>query len=69
MAKKFLSSTPISRAVAGSYDVRMAAPYVPKIKLCGITTLEDAEHAVALGVWAIGLNFWPRSARRCDPGT
>jgi phosphoribosylanthranilate isomerase len=47
----------------------MAAPFVPKIKLCGITTPEDAERAVALGVWAIGLNFWPRSARRCDPGT
>jgi phosphoribosylanthranilate isomerase len=46
----------------------MAAPIVPRTKLCGITTPEDAEHAVALGVWAIGLNFWPRSARRCDPG-
>jgi phosphoribosylanthranilate isomerase len=47
----------------------MASPDVPRIKVCGITTHEDAEHAVALGVWAIGLNFWPRSARRCDPGT
>jgi phosphoribosylanthranilate isomerase len=47
----------------------MAPPFVPRIKLCGITTREDAEHAAALGVWAIGLNFWPRSARRCDPDT
>jgi phosphoribosylanthranilate isomerase len=47
----------------------MAAPALPRIKLCGITRAEDAEHAVALGVWAIGLNFWPGSARRCDPGT
>jgi phosphoribosylanthranilate isomerase len=47
----------------------MASPNVPRIKVCGITTHEDAEHAVALGVWAIGLNFWPRSARRCDPDT
>ena len=47
----------------------MATPFVPRIKLCGITTREDAEHAVSLGVWAIGLNFWPRSARRCDLDT
>jgi phosphoribosylanthranilate isomerase len=47
----------------------MAVAYVPRIKICGITTHADAEHAVASGVWAIGLNFWPRSARRCDPGT
>jgi phosphoribosylanthranilate isomerase len=40
----------------------------PKIKFCGITSLEDAEHAVRAGAWAIGLNFWPRSPRRCDPG-
>ena len=37
----------------------------PKIKFCGITTLEDAERAVAAGAWAIGLIFWPRSPRRC----
>jgi phosphoribosylanthranilate isomerase len=47
----------------------MAGATAPKIKLCGITTLDDAELAAELGVWAIGLNFWPRSARRVDPGT
>jgi phosphoribosylanthranilate isomerase len=36
-----------------------------KVKFCGMTTLEDAELAVGLGAWAIGLNFWPRSPRRC----
>jgi phosphoribosylanthranilate isomerase len=46
----------------------MAVPIVPRIKLCGVTTLEDAEHAVAAGVWAIGLNFWARSPRRSEPG-
>jgi phosphoribosylanthranilate isomerase len=40
---------------------------VTKIKFCGITQLEDAELAVASGAWAIGLIFWPRSPRRCDP--
>ena len=38
-----------------------------KIKFCGITVLDDAELAVAAGAWAVGLIFWPRSPRRCDP--
>jgi phosphoribosylanthranilate isomerase len=41
------------------------AHFIPKIKFCGITTLEDAERAVAAGAWAIGLIFWPGSPRRC----
>jgi phosphoribosylanthranilate isomerase len=36
-----------------------------KIKFCGLTNLPDAERAVALGPWAIGLIFWPGSPRRC----
>jgi phosphoribosylanthranilate isomerase len=39
----------------------------PKIKFCGITTVADAERAVALDAWAIGLIFWPGSPRRCWP--
>ena len=46
----------------------MSPTTVPRIKICGLTTLDDAEHAAAAGVWAVGLNFWPRSVRRCDPG-
>jgi len=42
---------------------------VTKIKFCGMTVLDDAELAVAAGAWAIGLIFWPRSPRRCDPVT
>ena len=38
-----------------------------KIKFCGITRLDDAELAVGAGAWAIGLIFWPRSPRRCEP--
>ena len=38
---------------------------VTEVKFCGITTLDDARRAADLGVWAIGLNFWPRSPRRC----
>jgi phosphoribosylanthranilate isomerase len=35
------------------------------MKFCGITTIPDAEHAVRLGAWAIGLIFASRSSRRC----
>lgn len=37
-----------------------------RVKFCGITRLDDAEHAVRLGAWAIGLNHWEGSPRRCD---
>lgn len=37
-----------------------------KVKICGITRAEDARRAVELGAWAIGLIFWPQSARRCE---
>jgi phosphoribosylanthranilate isomerase len=39
-----------------------------RIKFCGITSLADAELAVSLGAWAIGLILWPGSKRACDPG-
>jgi phosphoribosylanthranilate isomerase len=41
---------------------------VTKIKFCGITSLDDAERAISLEAWAIGLIFWPPSPRYCDPG-
>lgn len=37
-----------------------------RVKICGLTTLADAEHCLALGVDALGLNFWAQSRRRCD---
>ena len=39
----------------------------PRIKFCGMTSLPDAELAVAAGAWAIGLIFWPGSPRACPP--
>jgi phosphoribosylanthranilate isomerase len=41
---------------------------VTRVKVCGITRLEDAELAVGLGAWALGFILWPRSPRACDPG-
>jgi phosphoribosylanthranilate isomerase len=38
-----------------------------KIKICGLTSLHDAELAASGGAWAVGLVFHPESPRRCDP--
>jgi phosphoribosylanthranilate isomerase len=43
------------------------ATEAPRIKLCGITTLDDARMALDVGVWAIGCILWPQSPRMCDP--
>jgi phosphoribosylanthranilate isomerase len=38
----------------------------PKVKICGVTQLKDAELAVELGAWAIGMVLYERSPRRCS---
>lgn len=40
-----------------------------RVKVCGLTRLDQALACADLGVDAIGLNFWPRSPRRCDDAT
>jgi phosphoribosylanthranilate isomerase len=42
-----------------------ASDSAPKFKICGITRAQDAELAVSLGAWAVGLVLWPGSPRRC----
>jgi phosphoribosylanthranilate isomerase len=37
-----------------------------KVKICGLTRLEDAELAVNSGAWAIGMVFHPESPRHVD---
>jgi phosphoribosylanthranilate isomerase len=39
---------------------------VTRVKVCGITRLEDAELAAELGAWAIGFVLWPQSPRAAD---
>ena len=37
------------------------------LKVCGITRIADAQHAVEHGATALGFVFWPRSPRRIEP--
>jgi phosphoribosylanthranilate isomerase len=39
----------------------------PRIKVCGITSRDDALLAVEAGAWAVGCILWPQSPRVCDP--
>lgn len=43
----------------------MTAQSAPRIKICGLTRLDDAELAVQAGAWALGVILWPGSPRRC----
>jgi phosphoribosylanthranilate isomerase len=40
-----------------------------RIKICGVTRLEDALAAARLGADALGFNFWPGSKRHLDAAT
>ncbi|MEV4418864.1 phosphoribosylanthranilate isomerase [Patulibacter sp. NPDC049589] len=64
---------PVRAAPVAPRDTVASAPEAPgpkavvrtRIKICGITNLEDAEFAVEAGAWAVGLILWRKSKRRC----
>jgi len=42
-------------------------PAFVSLKICGVTTLADASQLAAMGVDALGVNFWPSSKRYLAP--
>jgi phosphoribosylanthranilate isomerase len=52
---------------AGGFFDRAAARRDVRVKICGVTRLEDALLAARLGADALGFNFWPRSKRYVPP--
>jgi phosphoribosylanthranilate isomerase len=46
---------------------RFLDPTSVSLKICGVTTRADADQLVALGVDALGVNFWPKSKRYLAP--
>jgi phosphoribosylanthranilate isomerase len=38
-----------------------------RVKICGLTNVEDAEAAAEMGAWALGMIFAADSPRRCAP--
>jgi phosphoribosylanthranilate isomerase len=43
------------------------SPSAASLKICGVTTPQDAAELVALKVPALGINFFPKSKRYCPP--
>jgi phosphoribosylanthranilate isomerase len=38
-------------------------PARTRVKVCGVTSMDDARAAVALDAWAVGMIMWPKSPR------
>jgi phosphoribosylanthranilate isomerase len=53
--------------LSNSADLPGLSTPAPKVKICGVTNLEDAEMAVEMGAWALGMIFYEHSPRGCSP--
>ena len=65
-----MAETPTAPQVprtAAASPVAAAGAFAPLVKICGLTNLPDAELAVELGAWALGMIFYDGSPRRCSP--
>jgi phosphoribosylanthranilate isomerase len=52
---------------AGPVEMQPAARARTRVKICGITRVEDAQLAVQNNVWALGMIMWPASPRYVAP--
>jgi phosphoribosylanthranilate isomerase len=65
----------VRRSILAAFDygaamsllARFLDPAFVSLKICGVTTHEDAGQLIALGVDALGVNFWPNSKRYLAP--
>lgn len=46
---------------------RFLDPGTVSLKICGVTRAREAQDLAAMGVDAVGVNFWPHSKRHLDP--
>ena len=58
--------TPCNTETPRSAEELVGGAASPKVKVCGITNMTDAEMAVELGAWALGMIFFDGSPRRCS---